>query len=101
MLPAEEAELQRRSLHNLRLRLASLGIVSGVLVVIWALTGPELPWIVWPLLAIGLVAGLDAWRVVSVPPISETDVAGGPDREEALRALRRRRSLHHPVPTQS
>ena len=29
---------------------------------IWALTGPDLPWIVWPLLALGLIAGLDAWH---------------------------------------
>jgi signal transduction histidine kinase len=98
VLPAEEAEArQGRNLHNLRLRLASLGIVAGVLVVIWALTGPDLPWIVWPLLGIGLVAGLDAWRVVSVPPISEADVAGAADREEALCALSRRRRLRHHI----
>jgi signal transduction histidine kinase len=98
VLPAEDAEaLQRRNLHNLRLRLASLGIVVGVLVVIWALTGPDLPWIVWPLLGLGLVAGLDAWRVVAAPPISEADLAGAADREEALRALRRRRQLRHHV----
>jgi signal transduction histidine kinase len=98
VLSEEEAEaVQRRSVHNLRLRLASLGIVAGVLLVIWALTGPDLPWIVWPLLGIGLVAGLDAWRVVSVPPVRETELAGAPDREEALRALRRRRGLRHHV----
>jgi small basic protein len=54
-------------LRNLRIRLASLGIVAGVLVLIWALTGPELPWIAWPLLGIGLIAALDAWRVYATP----------------------------------
>jgi signal transduction histidine kinase len=98
VLPAAEAEaLRRRSMHNLRIRLASLGIVAGVLVVIWALTGPDLPWIVWPLLGIGLIAGLDAWHVVSMPPLSETELTGTHDREEELRALTRRRRLRHHI----
>ena len=96
ILPVAEAEAaQRRSVHNLRIRLASLGILAGVLVVIWALTGPDLPWIVWPLLGIGLIAGLDAWHVLSMPPLSDADLAGADDREEELRALARRRRLRH------
>jgi signal transduction histidine kinase len=94
---AEAAALQRRTVHNLRIRLGSLGIVAGVLVVIWALTGPDLPWIVWPLLAIGLIGGLDAWHVLSLPPLSETELAGAEDREETLRALTRRRRLRHHI----
>jgi signal transduction histidine kinase len=98
VLPAAEAEaLRRRSVHNLRIRLSCLGIVAGVLVVIWALTGPDLPWIVWPLLGIGLIAGLDAWHVVSMPPLSETELTGADDREEELRALTRRRRLRHHI----
>ena len=58
---------QHVRMHNLRIRVASLGVVAAVLVVIWALTGPDLPWIVWPLLALGLIAGLDAWRVHATP----------------------------------
>jgi hypothetical protein len=75
--------------------------VAGVLVAVWALTGPDLPWIVWPLLAIGLIAGLDAWRVLSTPPLSETDLApsiaagDADDTGEALRRLARRRRLRH------
>ena len=96
ILPVAEAEAaHRRSVHNLRIRLASLGILAGVLVVIWALTGPDLPWIVWPLLGIGLIAGLDAWHVLSMPPLSDADLAGADDREEELRALARRRRLRH------
>jgi signal transduction histidine kinase len=69
----KEAEQRRPAVpqhvrvRNLRIRLASFGIVAGVLVLIWALTGPELPWIAWPLLGIGLVAALDAWRVYATP----------------------------------
>jgi hypothetical protein len=96
VLPAPEAEeLQRRKLHNLRLRAGSLGIVAGVLVAIWALTGPDLPWIVWPLLGIGLIAALDAWRVHAAPPLQEDELSGAADRTAALRALVRRRRLRH------
>jgi hypothetical protein len=71
--PGKEAEERRPAvpqhvrMRNLRIRLAPLGIVAGVLVLIWALTGPDLPWIVWPLLGIGLIAALDAWRVHATP----------------------------------
>jgi fatty acid desaturase len=97
VLPTAEAEaLQRQRLHNLGIRAAALGIVAGVLVAIWALTGPDLPWIVWPLLGIGLIAGLDAWRVYSAPPLREAELAGADDRAEALRKLvPSRRFRHH------
>jgi signal transduction histidine kinase len=96
---AEAVQAQRK--HRLAWRTGLLGIVAGALVVIWALTGPDLPWIVWPLLGIGLVAGLDAWRVLSMPPLSEADAAASmtsgdvDDRGEALRRLARRRRLRH------
>jgi hypothetical protein len=96
VLSAEDAEaIQDERRRHLVWRLASLGIVAGVLIVIWALTGPDLPWIVWPLLGIGLFAGLDAWRVLGAPPLSEADIAGAADRDEALRRARRHRRLRH------
>ena len=101
VLPDAEADaLQRRNSHNLHIRAAALGIVAGVLVVIWALTGPDLPWIVWPLLGIGLIAGLDAWRVYAVPPLRETELTGADDRAEALQKLTRRRRLRHHIGAQ-
>jgi hypothetical protein len=58
VLPAAEAEaLQHARRRHLFPRLASVGIVATVLIVSWALTGPNLPWIVWPLLGIGLIGG--------------------------------------------
>jgi hypothetical protein len=96
VLPAPEAQaLQRQRVHNLGIREAALGIVAGVLMAIWALTGPELPWIVWPLLGIALIAGLDAWRVYSAPPLADTELAGAEDRDAAIRKLVRRRRFHH------
>ena len=96
VLPSAEADaLQRRSVHNLRIRAAALGIVATVLVVVWALTGPELPWIVWPLLGIGLIAGLDAWRVYGAPPLREANLAGAEDRAAAIDKLVQRRRLRH------
>jgi signal transduction histidine kinase len=92
---AEAAAVQRSRKDRLLLRSGSLCVVACVLVAIWLLTDPGLPWIVWPLLALGLVAGLDAWRILSTPPPSEADLAGTPDREVALKRLVRRRRLRH------
>jgi len=93
--PAEAEALQRSRLHNLWIRIGALGIVAGVLVTIWALTGPDLPWIVWPLLGIGLIAELDVWRVYSTPPLQETELTGAEDRAASLRKLVERRRLRH------
>ena len=94
VLSAAEAErVQGERKHHLRLRSLSLGIVAAVLVLIWALTGPELPWIVWPLLGIGFVAALDSWRVLGSPPLSESALAGADDRGNALQRLVHRRRL--------
>ena len=96
VLSADEAEaIQGERRRHLAWRLGTMGILAGVLIVIWALTGPDLPWIVWPLLGIGLVAGLDAWRVLGAPPLSEADLAGAADRDEAIRRARRHRRLRH------
>ena len=97
VLPAVEAEaVQEARKRRLYWRLGSLGIVAGVLIAIWVLTDPGLPWIVWPLLALALLAGLDAWHILSTPPLSEADLAGATDREaEVLRLTRRRRLRHH------
>jgi signal transduction histidine kinase len=95
--PEEAERVQGERRRHLAFRLGSLGIVAAVLVAIWALTDPGLPWIAWPLLAIGLIAGLDAWRVLSTPPLSETDLDGAADRSEAIARLTRRRRLRHTV----
>ena len=96
VLPDGEAVArQRQNTRNLRIRVASLGVVAGVLVLIWALTGPELPWIVWPLLSLGLIAGLDAWRVYATPPLRDSELLGAEDRAAAVRGLVRRRRLRH------
>jgi signal transduction histidine kinase len=98
VLSAEDAErVQGDRRRHLIFRLASLGIVAAVLVAIWALTDPGLPWIAWPLLALGLIGGLDAWRVLSTPPLSEADVADAADRSEAVARLTRRRRLRHHI----
>ena len=96
LLAVEAEAVQEARKRRLYWRLGSLGIVAGVLIAIWALTDPGLPWIVWPLLALALLAGLDAWHILSTPPLSEADLAGATDREaEVLRLTRRRRLRHH------
>jgi signal transduction histidine kinase len=91
----EADEIQTERKHHLVLRCLSLCIVGCVLIAIWAFTDPSLPWIVWPLLPLGLIAGLDAWRVLASPPIRQSDLAGAHDREAALRRLIKRRRLRH------
>ena len=97
VLPDSEAdERQHQSARNLHIRVASLGVVAAVLVGIWALTGPELPWIAWPLLGLGLIAALDAWHVRAMPPLREAELSGADDRAATVRRLvRRRRFRHH------
>jgi len=98
VLSVEEAErLQGERKRRLAFRLGAVGIVAAVLVAIWALTDPGLPWIAWPLLGLGLVAGLDAWRVYSMPPLSEAELDDAPDRGEAIARLARRRRLRHQI----
>ena len=96
VLPDSEAEAsQRQSVRNLRIRASSLGVVGAVLVVLWALTGPELPWIAWPLLGLGLIAALDAWHVYATPPLREAELLGAADRSAELRRLVKRRRFRH------
>ena len=96
VLPDVEADgVQANRRQHLVRRSLSLGIVAGVLVAIWALTDPGVPWIVWPLLGLGLIAGLDAWHVGSTPPLRESDLAGAHDRDAAFRRLTKSRRLRH------
>jgi signal transduction histidine kinase len=83
----EAAALQDRRLHGLRWRASILGGIAAVLLLIWALTGAPNAWPAWPLLGLGLIVGLDAWRVLGTPPARQSDVNGD------LRAFRRRRTL--------
>ena len=95
VLPAAEAErVQGERTHQLRLRTLAMATIAGVLVVVWALTGPDLPWIVWPLLGIGFVVAFDAWRVFALPPLCESDLQGD-DRAEAVRRATKRRRFTH------
>ena len=95
LLPDEDAVLvERRRRRRLRARLGVVGVIALILVVVWALTGPDKPWIVWPLLGLGMVAALDAWFVLAGRRLRESDLDGvGGDRQQATRTLRRRRRL--------
>ena len=64
----EASALDARRRRGLRVRLIVLGTIAFVIVAVWALTGAPNAWPVWPLMALALVAGLDAWRVLSDPP---------------------------------
>jgi hypothetical protein len=61
-------ELDVRRRQRLRWRLSFVGTIAAVIFAIWVLTGAPNDWVVWPLMSLALVAGLDAWRVLSDPP---------------------------------
>jgi adenylate cyclase len=91
---ADAQSLQASRRRRLKVRVGIVAALAAILVVVWALTGTDKPWIAWPLLALGLVAALDAWRVLAAPPLSESELrAAGGERAEALRSLRRRRRI--------
>jgi signal transduction histidine kinase len=92
---AQAAALQDRRVHNLRLQLSLLGGIAATVVAVWALTGAPSAWVAWPLLGLGLVAGLSAWRVLGNPPLAASELA----RAESARAVRRRRSLRRSAGT--
>jgi hypothetical protein len=81
------AALDRRK-RLLYPRLAAAAVLAAVLVVLWALTGAPTFWPIWPLLAIGLVSGLDAWLTLSLAPLRESQLpSDAPDRATAARRL--------------
>jgi signal transduction histidine kinase len=90
MLPdGAAAGRQRLRVHALRVRLAVLAGLGLVCVIVWARTSGPYFWPIWPLLGLGLVAALDAWRVLASPTLRESDLAAG----HTLAELRRRRAL--------
>ena len=94
LLDEDAVLVEGRRRRRLRLRLGVVGVIALTLVVVWALTGPDKPWIVWPLLGLGMVAALDAWFVLAGRRLRESDLDGvSGDRQRATRTLRRRRRL--------
>jgi signal transduction histidine kinase len=85
----EAAALQERRRGGLRVRATVLAAVALVILIVWAFTGAPNAWPVWPLLGLGLIAGLDAWMVLGMPPARRSDLDGDSDP----RALRRRRGV--------
>jgi signal transduction histidine kinase len=85
----DAAQLQDRRRGGLRVRSTILVAVSLVILIVWVFTGAPNAWPVWPLLGLGLIAALDAWMVLGMPPARRSDLDGEPDP----RALRRRRGV--------
>jgi signal transduction histidine kinase len=84
---SEAIERQAHRRRLLRFRLTVLVVLALVVLAVWGVTGAPSPWPVWPLLGIGLVASLDAWVVLSSPPLRQSEAADA----ASARALRRRR----------
>jgi signal transduction histidine kinase len=85
----EAARLQDRRRAGLRVRATILTAVAVAILIVWVATGAPNAWPVWPLLALALIVGLDAWMVLGMPPARRSDLDGEGD----ARALRRRRGV--------
>jgi signal transduction histidine kinase len=85
---AEAATVMDRRRRLLYPRLIAAASVAAILVILWALTGAPTFWPIWPLLAIALVSGLDAWLTLSLGPLRESELpSDAPDRPTAVRRL--------------
>jgi signal transduction histidine kinase len=99
VLADDEAQrVQDRRRRLLRFRLGMWSGIVLLLVLLWALTGaPGSLWPKWPAIGIALVAGLDAWSVLALPPLGistlPADVANPAHAARVLRARRNRRWL--------
>jgi signal transduction histidine kinase len=88
------AALMARRRRLLRIRLSVLAFVAAPLVIIWALTGADYFWPVWPLIGLGLIGALDAWITLASKPLRESELpAPSAARTEALKERRVTRAV--------
>ena len=78
--------LAERRRRGLRYRQIALGTVAFVIVAVWALTGAPNAWPVWPILSLGFLAALDAWRVHTEPAGGFASAPRPPSTRQRLRA---------------
>ena len=56
-------------------------MVNTMLIIIWAISGAEYFWPIWPMAGWGIAVGLHAWTTFGQQPISEADIADELQRE--------------------
>jgi hypothetical protein len=85
-----EADLRQQAIRSLRKRrdfrshVVAYVLVNALLVAIWAVTGAEYFWPIFPIAGWGIGLAFNAWDVYGRRPISEAEIA-----EEQRRLSRR------------
>jgi uncharacterized membrane protein len=75
-----ESELREAAIRSLRKKrdfrthLLAYFLVNGMLIVIWAVTGADFFWPVFPLAGWGIAVVFNAWDVYGRPPITEQEI---------------------------
>ena len=70
----EEAIRRLRAKRGFKQHLATYAVVNGFLVVLWAITGGDDFWPVWPMAGWGLGLALHGWGVYGQRPITEAEI---------------------------
>ena len=70
----EQALRQIRKRRDFKTHLFIYLLVNGFLWVVWAATGANFPWPIFPMFAWGIGVGANAWDVYLRPPITERQV---------------------------
>ena len=68
--------------RDFRTHVVTYVVVNAFLVGIWAVTGGDYFWPVWPILGWGIGLVLHAWSVFGQRPISDADIERGMRRQQ-------------------
>ena len=91
--PDSEQELRKLAVSRLRKRrdfrthVVIYVIVNAMLVGIWAVTGADFFWPIFPILGWGIGVGANAWDVYGRKPITEDEVQRETERLRAERPV--------------
>jgi len=70
----EQAILQLKKKRDFRSHIFIYVLVNAMLVVIWAVTGADFFWPIFPILGWGIGVAANAWDVYARKPISEDEI---------------------------
>jgi signal transduction histidine kinase len=95
VLPDEEVDaIMAARRRDLRAPLIVFGSIGALLTLLWALTGANYYWPVWPVIGFALVAALAVWGTMASGPLRESRVpTPGPDLAHAVERAQLRQAL--------
>lgn len=70
----EAAYRRVKAKRDFQTHIAAYVLVNAMLVVIWALSGTDYFWPIWPILGWGIGLALNGWTVFMQKPITEDEI---------------------------